>query len=667
TPGGDESPLLAVNELDAEGHWIRTIFFDLDDLDAALDELDGLFIAGEGAEHEYAIRRIGDLRHASNARDWVACEALVADDFVFTDHRSIGLPDAERAGYIAVMAASAEQTPDMHMATRTLEIRGATTLSRTHRTGTTAEGFGYEWEQIAVAQSAAGLLRRVELFPVEDEAAARARFEELAAQTLTPYIDNRLVRVLARRKWLHDIDPETFPENYASDAVLDDRRPGVNAGEVVGAAAVRVAIYAGTEVFGSLVTEPLAVRGERLALYRWAYVQDGGFTAPGLTVIEMDGHDLVCRVTSFDESDLAGAIGCLEARHVELQGDAITPQELTTAVGSTAFNARDWDAIATVFAPDVQYVNHSPFGDDGGWDEYLANLQVLVDQVPDVAVVYAKVTPKHRAGLSILPFSGTTPEGNRYSWSMYQVTLMDEQGRLGRFELFADDQWTEAVERFEQLAAETASIEPVSSDPRSPEPDNAAVRLLIGASRLLWTDIEAALGHFADDAVGVARESGPSLMLTAENRAMWRDVLTSLAATYDAVRFEPLAVRGERLALLRQEFSTDGYVTPALDVVELDADQRIVRLETYDEADLATVLASLNARQRELDGTAPTAEHRALAGIDAMNRRDWAAFAELLTPDLVAIDHQPLGFEPTDRDGFVSGWMHGLVATVPDV
>ncbi len=38
----------------------------------------------------------------------------------------------------------------------------------------------------------------------------------------------------------------------------------------------------------------------------------------------------------------------------------------------------------------------------------------------------------------------------------------------------------------------------------------------------------------------------------------------------------------------------------------------------------------------------------------------------LLDDDLVAVDHQPMGFEPTDRAGFVRGWMGGLVEQMPD-
>ena len=591
--------MLVVYELDDDGRIVREADFDDDDLDAALAELDERYIAGEGCDHEYLIRRSGDFRTAQRAGDLDALEDLVAADFRFLDHRPMGLPAADRAGYLGVMRASEEQTPGGWMIQRSLDVRGDVVLARTGRVGSTPDGLDYEWEQIAVMVWTAGLLRRVELFALADPALAQARFEELAhASRLTPYVDNRLVRIAVRSVWLGRFTDER-PAFYRDDCVLDDRRPGVNAGTVHGAEDVRASIQSGVDVFGVLQIEWIAVRGDRLGLNRWAFVADGGFEAPGVSVIELDEHDLVARVTSFQESDLAKAIDHLEQRHVELRGDAITPQELTTAVGSRAFNARDWDALRQVYADDVRFVLHTPFRTEGGWDDYLAQLRVMVEQVPDVAVVFAKVTTRGRCGLSLLPFSATTPEGSRYSWSMVQVTRMGADGRIAEFELFDIEQWDDAVDRFEQWTAAAASTEPVDS--RTPDPENTATHLVQHASRLLWTDFDAALEHFAPDVVGYARESGPTAGASAEEPARWLDVLTSLVTTYDDVRFEPLAVRGDRLALFRQEFVANGFVTPALLVVELDEHERISRLETFGDDDLASAVALLDSRRAELD------------------------------------------------------------------
>ena len=389
TPGGDESPLLAVNELDADGHWVRTIFFDPDDLDAALDELEDRFVAGEGAAHEYAIRRRGDFRHACATRDLAAIEALVGADAVFVDHRPIGLPECDRAGWVALLAASVEQTPDMRMIERTLEIRGDVVMARTRRDGLTTEGFAYDWEQIAVAQSAAGLIRRIEIFPADDESAARARFEELAARPLTPYVDNAQIRVTARLRWqtlYGNVDPLS---SYADDCVLVDRRSSVNAGEIRGAAEIAASIQSGIDVFGRLELEALAARGDRLALYRWAFVQDGGFATTALTVIESNEDLRTTRIESFDEHDLADAVDLLEARHAELQGDTRSWIDRIAAEGEHALNHRDFDAFEPLLAPGLTVVDHRQLGMSMDRDEYLRYLRVLIEQAPDFTFFFA--------------------------------------------------------------------------------------------------------------------------------------------------------------------------------------------------------------------------------------------------------------------------------------
>ena len=56
---------------DDEGRAPFQVMFDEDQLDAALAELDERWIAGEGAEHEYMVRRLGDFRAAQSWHDWL--------------------------------------------------------------------------------------------------------------------------------------------------------------------------------------------------------------------------------------------------------------------------------------------------------------------------------------------------------------------------------------------------------------------------------------------------------------------------------------------------------------------------------------------------------------------------------------------------------------------
>ena len=446
---GWEVTFLALAEIDEAGRIIQIDNFDEDQLDVALDVLDERWIAGEGAEDEYVIRRMGDFRAAYADRDWPAIEALVADDFTFVDHRPIGLPQNDRAGYLQVMRESVDQTPDMRLLSRAMEIRGDVVLLRTQRVGSTSEGFAYDWEQFAVNHFAGGLLRRVELFPLESEAEARARFEELAREPRTPFIDNRLVRVMTRIGWLSmraEVDPADL---YATDCVLVDHRPGVNAGSVAGRTGVSDSIRSGIEVFGELRVEPLAVRGDRLALYRWAFVADGGFEAPGITVMEMDDDDRICRITSFDESDIAKATEVLEDRHRELTAGG-TVVDRVRADQLAAFNRHDVDAMAAGWRADLRLVDRQPLG-FGEQDVALAaaEYEVLFEQLPDVAGWVVKAYSRGPVELRRLRAVGHTADGSDAEYELLAVVLLDDGGLVAENAYYSLTQWDEALAHFD--------------------------------------------------------------------------------------------------------------------------------------------------------------------------------------------------------------------------
>jgi len=411
--------------------------------------------------------------------------------------------------------------------TRTLEIDGDVTLARTRRVGATDEGFEYDWEQLAVSRWAGGSLRHVELFALDDAVTARARFDALAAQTSTPYVDNGAVRTVTRAYWLRRfVGPEAAGALVSREIAGEDRRHTVSMPEFHGRAGFAQAMDATDDVFsdGADIV-PLAVRGDRLALVR-DRLRHGADELEVLNLWEIDEEGRLAHATLFDTADFADAVHLLDVRHAALTG-----------------------------------------------------------------------------------------------------------------------------------ALREAAV--------APGPDNDAVRVMLRLGELGFTRIDDAMDLFAPDASGATQQTGPMADSSAFGRDGWRNVVASFVDTYDHVRFVPLAVRGRRLALLRYEFVTNGFEIAAMLVVHLGDAGLIQHIETYDESDLARAVADLNARYRD-SGEATVEEMWALDALDAMNRRDWDAMRGMLDPDVVAVDHQPLGFEPTDRDGFVDGWMTGLVTMVPD-
>ena len=120
--------------------------------------------------------------------------------------------------------------------------------------------------------------------------------------------------------------------------------------------------------------------------------------------------------------------------------------------------------------------------------------------------------------------------------------------------------------------------------------------------------------------------------------------------------FDTIAIRGSRLVLSRARASgrdprADAFRTEVLSIAELDADDRIAAVITFDPDDFEPAIAELDARY--LAGEA--APHSAvwstvMQGFVALNRHE----RPLLTPDLVSVDHRRgRAFAPGDLPAFL--------------
>jgi hypothetical protein len=160
-----------------------------------------------------------------NARRLEVMPSLYAEDFVMVDRRKIAWEDVVgRDGMAAIVHGTLEIGPDQRSEAVTLEDSGSVALVRNTFTGQRSGELGmgsfeFVFDEVAVLRG--GLVARLELFDPSDEAAARARYEELRADLETPAA--RAYRQFA--DWFNYHRDEDPPPVLTDDYQMHDHRP----------------------------------------------------------------------------------------------------------------------------------------------------------------------------------------------------------------------------------------------------------------------------------------------------------------------------------------------------------------------------------------------------------------------------------------------------------
>ena len=648
-------------ELDDAGRIQRIESFDEADLTDALVTLDEWYIAGEGADDEYLIRRLGDLVHAANSGTAASYRAMFREDCTVVNHRRLSFPMAS----IDDVVETERATHDVG-ATRTtllpgIECRGDAALLRQDERLVTSEGNEYATDMFLVVHQTAGRFDVIESHDPECVDAARARFAELAVERPTPVVDNHAVRINERFGWLaahRGVDEARAL--LAPDLLAFDRRPGVAAPDMVGPDARLANLAAVADVFDRIDHTNVAVRGRRLMLLQWTISSADGFAASGYDVTEVDETSRICRIVTFDQSQLVAAISEMDDRYAEIRTEPESPFERWFRDGLLA--DFDWagDGYSNATSPEAIMTDHRLLGfPDAGRDEYRARALAMIETVPDAVQLTNQRYVKGPAELMVTDITGTSTDGMPVEWHFVSVMRARSDGRLDRGAYFPVDRWADAVAQFEEWAA-------VAPEAPDPDIDTLAVRGFRRLAETASTDVEAALGLLTDDASGEAHESGPTRGAWVRGRDQWRGVLRSLGETYDQFSFEPVDVRGDRVVLLRYRFTEEDDVTSGLMVVAADAAGLIRRLDTFDEDDLSIALAALSEIHDALPSAILSERVSALIVENAVTRRlrEGAAllaagdrtFAALFGEDVVAEDRRALVSMPIarGREAFVA-------------
>ncbi|MEB3979898.1 BTAD domain-containing putative transcriptional regulator [Mycobacterium sp. 663a-19] len=616
--------LLAICEINADERIVADVSFDLDDIDAAFEELDARYLAGEAAAHAQAWSVIARGYSAVNQHELPG----MTPDSVYIDHR--GVLTTETEDLTAYLPAVWDLTPDISAYVETvhrLSDLGAVVTHAAH--GTSLEGFAAEWRAIVMAIVEGDVYGRVEVFDEADLDAALARFEELQPQArrlenAASRVFERFVTRFAARDW------DALSVMLADDVFNDDRRRVVNAGARLGRDATIASMQASAALGVSTITSTIvATRGERLALSRDSFsVRDQSsetVVAEVLGIVEIDADERILARLALDLDDINAAFAELDARY--LAGEAADHSHAWSVVARSygAFNRRedfpttaDWVNIdhrqGGAFAPgDITAAIHAL------WD-LMPNTSCHIEAVHRLTNLGAVVTSTTR---------GTSQEGFDAEWRQIDIVIVEGE-LVSRCEVFDEADLDAALARFEELR------------PAAPRLENAAsqvdARLHAYFAARDWDAMaEAMTQDFVYD--DRRRVASAGLRRGRDAELVNIRALVDLGAT---VTSTVMATRGERLVLTHSRFSgpdqrPEAFHNVMLSVVEIDADERVVARVIFDVNDIDAAFEELDARYIAGEA-APHAQtwSAILRACAALNRREIFA----TTADFVDIDHR---------------------------
>ena len=585
---GREVMFLVVYELDGEGLIARGTHFDEDELVAAVDELDERYLAGEGAPYARMVNGRRALVRALAQGDEAAKQHF-APGFEFVDHRALSWPLTDAEGWIEMTRQLDMVVSNGALIVRTVHFAGRAELVSADFSGTTDDGSEYAWSTHVVAlYDEQGRTLRRENFPRNSSPKrSPGSMSWVPPRARRPAdLDNAALRMI-----MAGGAPETA---FADDVVIDDRRTGVSLPQLQGSeAAVRVS-RAQNEIFGPTVMEPVAARGDRLGLVRTRTLAESGFELVAYGVFETNDSGQIVAMTFYDDDGLEAALAELDLRYFSGEGAAHAEIALVAGRFMAASRRDEFDAMRELMTPDFVIVDHRPLGYGVGDREYFIDLGRTRTQVSANGVQVARRIVCEGDGLLVVGEENRiTEHGGEYGAVFCIVQVVDTSKRLSRIEWFSEEEYDDALARLHELAATPQATIPTL--------DNAAMaglrRVNEIAERNDLGEIESLCEELCtedierlDHRAGVA---GMPLRGRAEIVRLFHETFT----VFPVLTFEPIAVRGDLLAVARvQMASSQGFAIRLVGLYEGDTTGRLAFFAHYDENDVGDALAELDRR-----------------------------------------------------------------------
>src|SRR5271166_6578451 len=458
--------------------------------------------------------------------------------------------------------------------------------------------------------------------------ALHARFEEEAHRqrrklaNAASQMSRRLLAHLAAG------DQDALAEMLADNFAIDDRRRLVGSGVLDGRDAGMAPMRAIAEVFSTNPTPTdIATRGKNLLLGRISLSERNAGPEAVLTeartVSETNDDGQLDAIVVFDMDDFDAAVAELDARYLGGEAAAHAHAWSMVAESYAALRRQEFPAVS----PDSVFVDHrraAAFGSTdltayirAGWDQHIKPYIEAVHRLNDFAAVCSYAAH----GISDQAFDA--------EWQGVNFSTI-EGDTFNRCEFFDEADLDVAIARFDQLSRPTRGLE------------NAASQLYERfKARYAARDWHAVTEMLADNVWSEDRRRVVNSGLRQGRDAMIAELL-GLAETGIDLASEVVATRGARLVLNRirawgHAQGPDGFNTVALDVIEIDADERFVTRIVFDLDDFDSAIAELD--RRYLAGEAAAHAHTwsvVMQGFASLNRRELPP----TTPDWVNIDHR---------------------------
>ncbi|WP_104150814.1 BTAD domain-containing putative transcriptional regulator [Mycobacterium intracellulare] len=636
-PDAFQTEMIGITEIDADHRMTARILLDPDDIDAAFEEFDARYLAGEAAAYADTWSVVAGVHAMFNRHE------LPPEDWVTVDHRR-GTPFTASDMTPAIHTLF-DLTPDFHVHIDTvhrLNDFGAVITNKAR--GSSPNGLEVEWRLVMLLIVEGHRLTRCEVFDENDVDAALMRFEELRPQA--PRSENRASRAVkqflahfAARDW--DAMANLIDEGFRSD----DRRRGINAGIRHGRDVEMANWRATAEVWKSDVRAAIvATRGQGLVLFRFTFAsQDSlpaSFQAAALSVVHVNDDNRCAATVVFDPDDFEAAFAELDTRY--LAGEAAAYAHTWSVISGAYAAMNRQELFATT--PDFIDIDHRHVITMASGDA-IGNLRASWELAPDLVIYIEAVHRLNYLGAAITyAAKGTSQNGFEGEWRAINI-LMVQGNSIGRAEIFDETDLDAAIARFDQLSR--------------PVLENAASRT--------WEHICESLE--ARDWDALAELTAENISVDDRRRVVNAGLINGRNANLESTRalaevgftlnmLSVIATRGAHLALLRVRVSGDdpeAIANDALIIVEVDSDRRVASDVIFDLEEIDAAFAELDARY--------------VAGEAAVHSRTWSAITRCFTAlcrhelpstttDLVDIDHRRgAAFAPGELMPYLrAGW-----------